>query len=139
MPTPTETLTDLEHRFWQSMVDQDTEAALQMLNDPAVMVSSHGALKFDHDGYRRMAEHGSTVLTSFYLSDLDVVFPNETTAILAYRVRQTVAARGKPDRVFQEMADTSTWILANRRWQCVMHTETPVDAPASRGAAAANH
>jgi hypothetical protein len=132
MPTPTETLADLEHRFWQSMVEQDTDAALEMLSEPALMVSPHGAMKFDHAGYRRMAEQGSMVVTAFDLTDLDVVFPNDTTAILTYQVRQTVASRGKHDEVVQHMADTSTWILADGRWQCVMHTETPVDAQPSQ-------
>jgi hypothetical protein len=61
------TLVDLETRFWQSMVDQDTDTALSLLCDPAVMVSAHGAMKFDHEGYRKMAEQGTTVLASFKL------------------------------------------------------------------------
>jgi hypothetical protein len=59
------TLVDLETKFWQSMVDQDTDAALALLTEPALMVSGHGAMKFDHAGYRKMAEQGSMVLTSF--------------------------------------------------------------------------
>jgi Domain of unknown function (DUF4440) len=77
MPTPSKTLIDLEKKFWQSMVDQDTDAALAMLSEPALMVSSHGAMKFDHAGYRKMAEQGSMVLTSFEFSDTQVVFPTK--------------------------------------------------------------
>ena len=51
MTTATNTLIDLETKFWQSMVDQDTDAALQLLHDPSQMASSHGAMKFDHAGY----------------------------------------------------------------------------------------
>ena len=125
MPNPTETLTKLEHEFWQSMVNQDTDAALEMLSEPALMVSTHGSMKFDHAGYRKMAEQGPMVLASFELSDLDVVFPNDTTAILTYRVKQAMAPRGKSEKKVQEMNDTSTWIQTGQRWQCVMHTETP--------------
>ena len=125
--SPTEKLTDLEMQFWQSMVSQDTDAALEMLNEPALMVSAHGAMKFDHDGYRKMAEQGAMVLTSFELSDLDVVFPNEKTAIMSYHVKQAMAPRGKAESTVQEMNDTSTWIRSGRRWQCVMHTETPAN------------
>ena len=107
------------------MVNQDTDAALEMLSEPALMVSSHGSMKFDHAGYRKMAEQGPMVLASFELSDLDVVFPNETTAILTYRVKQAMAPRGKSEKKVQEMNDTSTWIQTGQRWQCVMHTETP--------------
>ncbi|MGC3982946.1 MAG: nuclear transport factor 2 family protein [Steroidobacteraceae bacterium] len=126
MPTPTDTLIDLETKFWQSMVDQDTDAALEMLSEPALMVSSHGAMKFDHAGYRKMAEQGTMMLTSFELSDVQVVFPNETTAILTYHVKQDLAQRGKEQTLHQDMNDTSTWIKSGNAWRCVMHTETPI-------------
>jgi hypothetical protein len=128
MPTPTQTLIDLETRFWQSMVSQDTDAALELLSEPALMVSSHGAMKFDHAGYRKMAEQGSMVVTSFEFSDMQVVFPNDSTAILTYHVKQAMAPRGEGKGLAQEMNDTSTWIQAGKSWQCVMHTETPVQA-----------
>ena len=125
MTTQTKTLIDLETKFWQSMVDEDTDAALQMLNEPALMVNAHGAMKFDHKGYRKMAEQGSMVVTSFEFSDMDVVFPNERTAILTYRVKQGVATRGNGKASVQQMNDTSTWVRAGQQWKCVMHTETP--------------
>lgn len=128
MPMPNKTLIDLETKFWQSMVNQDTDAALEMLSEPALMVSSHGAFKFDHAGYRKMAEQGSMIVTSFELSDMEVVFPNDTTAILTYRVKQGITPRGKGKAMAQEMNDSSTWIQKGKRWQCVMHTETPVEA-----------
>jgi hypothetical protein len=59
MPTPSQTLIDLETKFWQSMIDQDTDAAVAMLSEPALMVSSHGAMKFDHAGYRKMADQAA--------------------------------------------------------------------------------
>jgi hypothetical protein len=129
MQTQSKTLINLENKFWQSMVDSNTDAALEMLTEPALMVSTHGAMKFDHAGYRKMAEQGTMVLTSFELSDVEVVFPNETTAILSYRVKQAMAPRGDKDKsTVQEMNDTSTWIQTGKRWQCAMHTETPAQA-----------
>ena len=125
------TLVDLETKFWQSMVDQDTETALKMLDEPALMVSAHGLIKFDHETYRQMADHGSMILTAFELSDMNVVFPNETTAILSYHVKQRVAPRGNGSSAVQEMNDTSTWIQAGKHWKCVMHTETPANPKAT--------
>ena len=127
MTTFAKTLIDLETKFWQSMVDQDTDAVLQLLHEPAMMASSHGAMKFDHAGYRKMAEQGSMVVTSFALSDVEVVFPSETTAVMTYRVKQTVASRegGKSGKdTIQDMSDTSTWVYVDKRWQCVLHTES---------------
>ena len=124
MTTPTKTLIELETKFWQSMVDQDTDAALQLLHEPAMMSTAHGAMKFDHAGYRKMAEQGDRVVTAFALNDVEVVFPTETTAVLTYQVKQTVAAREGGKSTTQNMSDTSTWVHANKRWQCVLHTES---------------
>ena len=132
MSTPAKTLMDLEKKFWQSMVDQDTDAALEMLSEPALMVSSHGSMKFDHAGYRKMAEQGTMIVTSFEFSDMNVVFPNETVAILTYHVTQVLASRGKSEKTVQEMNDTSTWIQTGKRWQCVMHTETPAETKGAK-------
>ncbi len=129
MQTPSATLIDLETKFWQSMVDQKTDVALNLLCEPALMVSAHGAMKFDHAGYRKMAEHGSMVVKSFEFSDMEVVFPNDATAILSYRVKQGIAPRGQDGGTTQqEMHDTSTWVWTDRGWRCAMHTETPVVA-----------
>jgi ketosteroid isomerase-like protein len=118
-------LIDLETKFWQSMVDHDTETAAEMINEPSLMVSSMGAMKFGRDDYRRMAEQGSQEVTSFELSDMEVVFPNDTMAILSYHVKQGVKQRDDGKTTMQEMNDTSTWIQKGQQWQCVMHTETP--------------
>jgi ketosteroid isomerase-like protein len=118
-------LIDLETKFWQSMVDHDTETAAEMINEPSLMVSSMGAMKFGRDDYRRMAEQGSQEVTSFELSDMEVVFPNDTMAILSYHVKQGVKQRDTGKTILQEMNDTSTWIQKDQQWQCVMHTETP--------------
>ncbi|MES2947003.1 MAG: nuclear transport factor 2 family protein [Pseudomonadota bacterium] len=123
-----QTLIDLENKFWQSMVDQDTDTALELLSEPAILVSSYGAFTFDHDGYRKMVEQASMTVKSFELSDVEVVFPNDATAIVTYSVKQKITPKGKSKSVIQEMKDSSTWIQDGERWQCVMHTETPAEA-----------
>ncbi len=131
MATPTKTLIELENKFWQSIVDQDSDTATEMLCEPSLMVSTHGAMKFDHAAYRKMATQGSMVLTSFELSNVDVVFPNDATAIVTYKVKQSMARRGEDKGTVQEMNDTSTWIQTGGRWRCAMHTETPIDTKQS--------
>jgi len=126
MQPQAKTIVDLENRFWQSMVDNDTSTALAMLCEPSLMVSPHGAMRFGHEEYRKMAEQGSWVLKAYELSDMQVVFPNDSTAVVTYHAKQTVASRDKGDgNTTQEMNDTSTWVKANDGWKCVMHTETP--------------
>ncbi len=131
MPTPSETLIELEKKFWQSMIDNDADTAIGLLTEPALMVSAHGALKFDHATYRKMAERGPRVLTGFDLSDVQVVFPNENTGVVTYRVKQHVAERGRDGGATEEMNDTSTWIRDGGEWKCVMHTETPANGEAA--------
>jgi hypothetical protein len=119
------TLIDLETRFWQSMVDNETDVALDLLTEPALMVSTHGAMQFDHATYRKMAEQGQMVVTALEFSDMQVLFPNDATAIVTYGVRQTVSPRGKNEGSQQNMLDSSTWVLDGAAWRCAAHTETP--------------
>lgn len=131
MTTESRALIDLERKFWQALVDEDADAATDMLCEPALMVSAQGAMKFDHATYRKMAEQGSMILTNYELSDMDVVFPTDDTAILTYKVRQTMAPRNrKHDGVVETMTDTSTWIHMQDGWKCIMHTETPAEEKA---------
>lgn len=133
MANSKQSLVDLETKFWQSMVDQHADDAVALLNEPALMVSSHGAMQFDHAGYRKMADEGTMVVTGFDLDDMQVVFPNETTAVLTYHVKQQVARRDKKSKtVAQEMNDSSTWIKVGDSWKCVLHTETPAGKKPTR-------
>jgi hypothetical protein len=126
MATLRDTVIDLEKRFWQSMVDNDTDTALDLLTEPSTLVSSYGTMKFDHASYRQMAESGDYVLKSFELSDVEVTFPTEDTAIATYRVKQASTRRGDSNLTTEEMADSSTWIRKNGEWRCAVHTETPL-------------
>jgi ketosteroid isomerase-like protein len=119
-------LIGLEKKFWQSMVNEDIEAALSMLAEPSLMVSSQGIMKFDHDEFRRMLEKGTMVIKSFELNDMNVIFPSEDTALVTYKAKQSVSTRGKPGQLNQEMTDSSVWTRKNGEWRCAMHTETPV-------------
>jgi hypothetical protein len=127
MEDPTRILTALETKFWQSMVDNDAETAVELLEEPSMLVGPMGTMKFDHDSYRKAAQESSGVLRSFELSDMDVLFPTDSTAIVSYNVRQVTTPRGRGERTERQMRDTSTWIRRGDHWKCVMHTETPAE------------
>jgi ketosteroid isomerase-like protein len=122
--TDEKTIIELEERFWQSMVDKQTQAALDLLDDPALMVSSKGAMKFDHAGYRKMAEDDTYKLLDFKLSEAQVVFPTDEVAVLTYQVDQKTEMKGK--KMDAKMSDSSTWVRKGDRWLCVVHTESPM-------------
>lgn len=126
MKTVRDTLIELENRFWQSMVEGQTEVALAMLTERAFLVNPQVAMKFDHAGYRRMADHASMVVTRYELGDMDVTLLGDSTAILSYDVTQVIAEKNQLGETEQRMRDTSTWVNIGGRWLCAMHTESPV-------------
>ena len=71
----------LEHAFWKSLVDRDADAATAMLAPQALMVSSHGTLRFDPAQYAKMLEDPKHGLLEYTLSDMDVLFPSETPVL----------------------------------------------------------
>lgn len=114
----------LERAFWNSMVEGKPEVATEMLTEPALMVSEHGAIKFDHAAYTKMANDDRYKLVDYTISNMDVVFPRDDVAVASYHVDQKMEMQGKPLRA--EMYDTSTWVKVGEQWLCVMHTESPV-------------
>ena len=116
------TIERLEKQFWQSMVDKDADKAMTMIADDSLVVGPEGAMRIGPEEYKRMTEEGQWQLDRFELSDVNDVFPNEDTCIIAYKVHQTGTMRG------QEMdlncADSSTWVRDGNDWKCALHTET---------------
>ncbi|MBN8742012.1 MAG: hypothetical protein BGP24_10770 [Lysobacterales bacterium 69-70] len=115
----------LERAFWDSLVAGKPEVATGMLTEPAVMVSGHGANKFDHAAYTRMARDDRYKLVEYSISNMDVIFPRHDVAIATYQVDQRMEMQGKP--VQMNVYDTSTWVKVDGDWRCVMHTESPAE------------
>ncbi len=125
MPQPRDAIIELEKKFWQSIVNHDVDTAIGLLTEPALMVSSRGTMQFDREEYRKMVEKGPMVLDEFQLSEMRVVFPNDSTAVVTYHARQKVSQRGSENGAVQEMNDSSVWVRDRAGWKCVMHTESP--------------
>lgn len=114
----------LERAFWDSMVAGKPEVATGMLTEPAIMVSGHGATKFDHAAYTRMARDDRYKLVDYTITNMDVVFPRDDVAVATYQVDQRMEMQGKPQQM--NVYDTSTWVKVDGQWRCAMHTESPV-------------
>ena len=116
------TIERLETEFWQSMVDKDADKAVTMIADECLISGPQGTMRSDPADYKRMTEQGEWELDQFEFSDVQVIFPQEDTAIIAYNVHQTGSMKG------QEMdlncADSSTWVRDGDEWKCALHTET---------------
>jgi ketosteroid isomerase-like protein len=116
----------LENAFWKSIVDRDSKAATAMLHEPALMVSSHGAMKFDHAGYTKMVKDSTHGLLEYTISKMDVVCPNAESAVATYQVHQVMEVKG--ERMEMDATDSSTWIKLDGKWRCVINTESPANS-----------
>ena len=124
MTDSTNTIVKLEKAFWQSMVDKDAAKAMTMIADECLITGPTGTMRSDPEDYKRMTEDGNWDLDRFEFSDIEVIFPQEETAIIAYKVHQTGTMKGQ--RMDLNCADSTTWVRDGREWKCALHTETIV-------------
>jgi ketosteroid isomerase-like protein len=121
MPS-SETIERLERTFWQSMVEKDADRAMKMIADECLITGPQGTMRSDPADYKRMTEQGDWELEDFEFSDIEVIFPRDDTAIIAYKVHQTGSMKGR-DRDLN-CADSTTWVKDGDDWKCALHTET---------------
>jgi hypothetical protein len=131
-------IVELETKFWQSILDEDTDAAVAMLDDKSVVTGSQGHALLSHDDYRSMAEQqGQTKwrLKTFKLEDVKVTFPIQDVAVIAYKVTEEMDVDGKP--VTLKAADATTWVRKGGKWRAALHTESVLGDPFGRDRKAA--
>jgi hypothetical protein len=122
MPDSTQTIVDLETRFWRALVEKDTMKAAALIADECLITGPSGAMRIDPGKYTEMMRDGQWQLDTFEFSDLKVIFPAEDTAVVAYKVHQTGEMKGKPMDL--KCADSTAWVKDGRAWKCALHTET---------------
>lgn len=116
---------DLEHRFWDSMKAKDADTAAAMIADPSIVVGPMGTMTMNPEIYARMTREGQWTLSSYTMDDVDVVFPNDDTAVIGYKVRQQGDMKGQPMDL--HCADSTVWVRDGDDWKCALHTETILD------------
>jgi hypothetical protein len=128
---------ELETKFWQSMVDKDTDAAVAMLDDKSMVTGARGLALLSHNDYRGMAKQGESLwnLKSFKLDDVKVTFPAEDVALIAYKVTEEMEVEGKP--LTLKAADATTWVRKGGKWLAALHTESLLGDPFGRDRRAA--
>lgn len=113
---------DLETRFWQSMKDKDAPTAQAMIADDCLVTGPMGTMRVDPEKYGQLTREGTWRLDEFQFSDVDVIFPTDDAAVIAYKVHQTGELKGKPMDLI--CADSTTWVRDGDSWKCALHTET---------------
>jgi hypothetical protein len=127
MQPNTETILNLETRFWQSMVDKDPDSAMTMIADQCLITGPMRTMQITPKKYGEMTREGQWRLDRFEFTDVSVVQPSEDTAVIAYQVHQTGTM--KDQRMDLQCADSSTWVREGKAWKCVLHTETVMGQP----------
>ncbi|MFC4256425.1 DUF4440 domain-containing protein [Altererythrobacter xixiisoli] len=122
MAQQSKTIIDLETRFWQSMVDKDAASAKALIAEECLITGPQGSMLIDPAAYEAMTEQGNWSLETFSFSAIQVIFPKDDTAVIAYTVNQRGDMDGRPMDL--TCADATTWVSDGSAWKCVLHTET---------------
>jgi hypothetical protein len=123
--TEKQTIIDLEKKFWDTMVSKDADTATEMMAKKSIVTGPQGVSEISRGDFSRMMEESKWTLASYKFSDIRVIFPNDSTAVIGYKVKQKGTMDGKPYDM--EAADASTWTRSDGEWHCVMHSETMIE------------
>lgn len=122
MTTDKTGIIDLETRFWQSMKDKDVATAQALIAKECLITGPMGSMRINPEKYGQMTRDGQWRLDAFTFSDIEVIFPSDDVAVIAYKVHQTGAMKGQSMDL--HAADSTTWVRDGDGWKCALHTET---------------
>ena len=113
---------DQENRFWTAMKDKDVETAKSMIHEDCLITGPMGTMRVGPEKYAEMTRDCQWRLDAFDLTDVDVTFPTDDVAVIAYKVHQTGEMKGRPMDL--NAADSTTWVRDGDSWKVALHTET---------------
>ena len=106
------------------MVSKDAETATAMMAKESIVIGPQGISKITRGDFANMMAASTWTLDEYHFSDVHVIFPTDTSAVIGYKVKQKGTMDGKPYSL--EAVDASTWSRADGEWLCVLHTETTI-------------
>jgi uncharacterized protein (TIGR02246 family) len=121
---------ELEKRYWQAIRDKNVNAAMQLTDDPCIVIGAQGVGQIGHAAFKAMMEGGTWTLRRFELGDVHVRLLRDDVAVIAYKVHEELTVDGKP--VSLDASDASTWVRRDGRWLCALHTESLTGDPFGR-------
>lgn len=122
----------LEKQYWQAMKDNDTDKMLSLTDDPCIVAGAEGVMKFTKAAFTAMVKKPQNYkLKDFkFNNDYQVSVLNEDTAVIAYKIHESMDVEGKP--ISLELAESSTWRRRDGKWVCSLHTEAIFGDPFGR-------
>lgn len=123
---------ELERSYWQAMKDDDMDTILSLTDDPCIVTGAQGIMKFNKTEFAKMMKGPQNYKLKSYEFNKghQVSVLNDDTAVIAYKVKESLDVEGKP--VNLELAESSTWRRKNGSWVCSLHTETISGDPFGR-------
>src|SRR5688572_20666333 len=108
--TQTQTLLDLEKRFWDAMRTKDANTAAKMTDDGCIIVGAQGVSAVDQKTMGKLTTEGQWQLQqySFDERNTQVRFVSDDVAIVAYKVNERVVVDGQTLPI--EANDSSVWV-----------------------------
>ena len=122
MTTDKHAIIDQEKRFWMALKAMDVADAQSMIARECLITGPMGTMRIGPEKYAEMMRDAQWRLDSFDFSDVEVTFPAEGVAVIAYKVHQTGEMKGQPMDL--NAADSTTWVRDGGDWKCALHTET---------------
>jgi hypothetical protein len=122
----------LEKQYWEAMKENDIDTMLSLTADPCIVVGAQGVMKFTKADFSAMMKKPQNYkLKDFEIhNDYQVSLLNADTAIIGYKVKESLDVEGKAINL--EAAEASTWIRQGGKWTCSLHTETITGDPFGR-------
>ncbi len=108
----------MEQKYWDSVKNQDIEAAVLLTKFPCVVVSPKGMQKVSEGDYRKMmGSMKGDAFKGIELQNPQVHILNQDAAMISYSIKHNG----------MKMMDVSTWVREKGRWVCAFHSENPLD------------
>ena len=125
-----EELLALETSYWNAIKQKDARVAVNLSDDPCIVVGAQGVGEIDRNTMKKMMEGAEYALQGFSLKDVHFRRLSNDVVALAYKVSEDLTVKG--EKIKLEAFDSSVWIKRDGKWVCVMHTESPAGDPFGR-------
>ena len=106
-----------EKAAWQAFKDKKADEFKKLLSTDLVAVYADGM----HNLQQEVDSMSKTDVKSFDLSDFNVVFPNQKTAIITYKAKVEATSDGKDVSGTYNVG--SVWHMAKGQWLGIFHTD----------------
>lgn len=127
----------LEQKFWDAMKNKDAKTMQSLTHETCILTGPHGATKFKNTDFSSMMKQQKYELLNFkFQDDWQVSILNEDTAVIGYKIEESLTVEGKP--LTLSAAESSTWIKIDGKWVCSLHSESILGDPFGRDKKALN-